>query len=392
MSHDLLALKNASPEKLLTDLSSETREKIAIARNAGKSLRAIAADFALSHGSVQRLLKKEGISGPLLHPSACRGVHAMVRRHYRFSKACETDSEGKDSQRSMARLRAGDAEGLLLYPFLDAVPALAGKEQADRSVRQGNGKKTALTVEPTASNLTIPDYTADEDATAEDYWKDRIDPRASVHALYGNACALKVDKGELVSLNDGEVRRFSKVTHGLKAIVFFGQSGNLTLEAIKWCEAQGIALCLLDWYGGLLSVTQPALKTDVAIRRVQFAANPFPIARAILGQKFAGQRRIGKLSQVSYRSALADMKRAKSVDELVKIEGRSALEYWSKWTFELKHKKRNWPDQWTYFHYRASPISGGPRHAMHPVNAVLNYAYSIVAAQVTRITSSLGLR
>jgi CRISPR-associated protein Cas1 len=180
------------------------------------------------------------------------------------------------------------------------------------------------------------------------------------------------------------------VTHGLKAVVFLGQSGNLTLDAIKWCEAQGIAICLLNWYGDLLSATQPALKTDVAIRRAQFAANPLVMARAILGQKLAGQRRIGKLSQASHQSALVEMKQAKSVDELVKIEGRSALEYWSHWTFELKHKKRNWPDQWTHFHYRASPISGGPRHALHPVNAILNYAYSVVAARVTRSLQALG--
>src|SRR6516164_620440 len=52
----------------LADVSDETRAKIAAARNAGKSLRAIAADFAISHGSVQRLLKKEGISGPIVSP------------------------------------------------------------------------------------------------------------------------------------------------------------------------------------------------------------------------------------------------------------------------------------------------------------------------------------
>jgi CRISPR-associated protein Cas1 len=84
------------------------------------------------------------------------------------------------------------------------------------------------------------------------------------------------------------------------------------------------------------------------------------------------------------------MKRAQSVDELVKIEGRLALEYWSNWTFELKHKKRDWPDHWTHFHYRASPISGGPRHAMHLVNAILNYAYSVVAAQITRTLQVSG--
>jgi CRISP-associated protein Cas1 len=178
--------------------------------------------------------------------------------------------------------------------------------------------------------------------------------------------------------------------HGLRAIICLGQSGSLTLDAIKWCEAQGIAIALLDWYGELLSVTQPALKTDAAIRRAQFAAEPVKMARAILHQKFAGQRSIGKLSYAAYRSAISQLKQARAVDELVRIEGRMAFEYWANWRFELKHKKRNWPEHWTHFIYRASPISGGPRHAMHPVNAILNYAYSVVAAQVTRALQVLG--
>lgn len=114
------------------------------------------------------------------------------------------------------------------------------------------------------------------------------------------------------------------------------------------------------------------------------------MARAILHQKLAGQRRIGKLSSKTYQSALAEAKIARAVDEVVRIEGRAALEYWSNWRFELKYKKRNWPSQWTRFEYRASLISGGPRHATHPVNAILNYAYSVVAAQLTRSLIAFG--
>jgi CRISPR-associated protein Cas1 len=374
----------------LADVSDETRAKIAAARNAGKSLRAIAADFAISHGSVQRLLKKEGISGPVASPIRMprrpRNGQAALPDFQRLAKLTAKGKTVKEVWRAYAQ----ETPKAYCYTHFST---LFRRWLEENKVAASSPKGTSKQPTPTqsaASNLPIPDYTADEDAIAEDYWKNRIDPRASLHALNGNACALKVDKGELVSLNDGEVRRFSKVTHGLKAIVFLGQSGNLTLDAIKWCKAQGIAICLLDWYGDLLSVTQPALKTDVATRRAQFAANPLMTARAILGQKFAGQRRIGKLSQASYRSALAEMKQAKSVDELVKIEGRSALEYWSNWSFELKHKKRNWPDQWTHFIYRASPISGGPRHAMHPVNAILNYSYSVVAAQITRTLQASG--
>lgn len=392
MSRTLLELEIASPKRLhLTDLSSETREKICLARSAGKSLRAIAADFDLSHGSVQRLLKKEGISGPVASPIRMprrpRNGQAALPD---FRKLAKLTAKGKTVKEVWGAYAQETPKAYCYTHFSTLFRRWLDENKLIAPSDKVAGKKAAHTVGPTALNLAISDYTADEDAIAEDYWKNRIDPRANIHALYGNACALKVDKGELVSFNDGDVRRFSKVTHGLRAILFLGQSGNLSLDAIKWCEAQGIAICLLDWHGDLLSVTQRALKTDVAIRRAQFAANPLLMARAILGQKFAGQRKIGKLSQASYRSALAEMKRAIGVDELIKIEGRLALEYWSNWNFELKHKKRNWPDQWTHFHYRASPISRGPRHATHPVNAILNYAYSVVASQVTRTLQGSG--
>jgi CRISPR-associated protein Cas1 len=129
---------------------------------------------------------------------------------------------------------------------------------------------------------------------------------------------------------------------------------------------------------------------DVPIRRAQFTADRLAVAKAIIREKLASGRRIGKLARQSCRDALEEVKAARSVEEVIKIEGRMALEYWSNWRFELKHRKRNWPPQWTSFFYRASQISGGPRHATHPVNAILNYAYSVVAAQVTRTLIASG--
>ena len=41
-------------------------------------------------------------------------------------------------------------------------------------------------------------------------------------------------------------------------------------------------------------------------------------------------------------------------------------------------------------HHRVSALSGRPRYATHPVNAMLNYAYSVVAAQLTRSLAAYG--
>jgi CRISP-associated protein Cas1 len=237
---------------------------------------------------------------------------------------------------------------------------------------------------------SIPDYTADDDDIAERYWKARIDPCGSTHVIYGGTCALKVEKGDLVALNGRDLRRFAKVTHGLKAILFLNHSGSITLDAIKWCEAQGIALCLLDWYGKLLSVTQPALNTNAALRRAQYTTDRLAMAKAIVTQKTKSQARAGKIALATQRKALSEIKDARAIENLFSIEAQIAQEYWSNWRFKLRHKKWNWPEQWTHFHYRVSPFSGGPAHAMHPVNAILNYAYAVVAAQLTRTLHANG--
>jgi CRISPR-associated protein Cas1 len=237
---------------------------------------------------------------------------------------------------------------------------------------------------------TLFNYSADEDHLAELNWKKKLHPRSPVHVLAGFNCSLKVRNDQLVSFDTGEERSFPKVAHGLQAVVFVGEGGAITIDAIKWCEAQGVAVCVLDWHGALVSVTTPQAPSDVSIRRTQFAADRLTVAKAILRQKLASQRQIGQLSSNTYRAAISEIKAARSVEEVVRIEGRMALEYWSNWRFALKYKMRNWPSQWTHFAYRASQISGGPRHATHPVNAILNYTYSVAAAQITRALIATG--
>jgi CRISPR-associated protein Cas1 len=201
---------------------------------------------------------------------------------------------------------------------------------------------------------------------------------------------LKVRNDELVAFDTGEERSFSKVTHRLQAIAFVGEGGHITIDAIKWCEAQGVGICVLGWHGDLISVATPQATLDVAIRRAQFMANRLSIAQAILRHKLESQVTIGKFPADKLRAMLPKIKAARSVDELFVMEARAALEYWDHWSFTLKHRKRNWPSRWTFFAYRASLISGGARHATHPVNAILNYAYSVAAAQVTRSLIAAG--
>ena len=179
----------------------------------------------------------------------------------------------------------------------------------------------------------LSDYTPAEGGTADRYWADRSDPSSSIHVLAGFGCSLKVEHGLLTTFDTGTIRKFEPINHRLSAIVFTGASGLVTIDAIKWCEAKGVGIFVLDWLGDLVSVTLPIAPDNVSIRRAQFAADPLVMARAILRQKIAAALRIGKLSERSVGIICGKIRAARSIDTLLMIEAKAAIDYWRQWKF-----------------------------------------------------------
>jgi hypothetical protein len=245
------------------------------------SLRKIGADVTLSHGYVGRILKAEGMlevpKGLLKLPRRPRkGQDALPD----FQRVCDCEAKGltvkdawRDYAKGCAKPYAYTHFGVLYKKWLDEQT----KASADRTSSESG------------TALQVPDSSGDEDHLAEAYWRKKVHPRAAVYSLSGYNCSLKVRNDELIALDTGEGRAFRKVTHGLQAIIFLGEGGFVTIDAIKWCEAQGVAICMLDWHGDLVSVTQPAPPTDPSIRRAQFAVDRVTMARAILGEKLASE-------------------------------------------------------------------------------------------------------
>jgi len=68
-----------------------------------------------------------------------------------------------------------------------------------------------------------------------------------------------------------------------------------------------------------------------------------------------------------------------TIDALHGVEGRVAQMYSRSWRpIELKWKGRKpIPEEWRRIGPRVSPKGGTNRDAMHPVNAMLNYGYSV---------------
>ncbi len=359
---------------LLSDLPESVVQKIIELRGAGNSFREIGAEIGLAHGSCGRVYK-HAVNGTALENSLSIPKRARLGSSEKpdFEMVDIAVSQGADVK-SIWRSYAAQSQRAYSYThFSQLYRVWLNQRCKDATLNTGE----------------LPRHSVEEFIAARDYWQDRIDPRSAVLALE-DRCVLKIERGELVVWNGSSEQRFPKVVHGLKTIVFTGFGGTLSFQVIKWCDLQGIGICTLGWYGEFIGITGTHLTASVDLRRAQFRADAFAVARKILEQKLLSGARIGKLSKTAHSKALARMKTARSTSDLFPIEAEAALAYWESCTFDLHFVRRNWPAQWERFEHRASAISGGGRHATHPVNAILNYAYSVAAGQLTRALAAHG--
>ena len=73
---------------------------------------------------------------------------------------------------------------------------------------------------------------------------------------------------------------------------------------------------------------------------------------------------------------------AETIEAIRLIEARGAYAYWGAWNnlpinFPRSDLRRV-PDHWRVFRNRVSPLTGSPRLATNPINALLNYFYAIL--------------
>jgi CRISPR-associated protein Cas1 len=236
----------------------------------------------------------------------------------------------------------------------------------------------------------IPGFTPAENAAAEAYWADRADPASTILVLAGFGCSLKVEHGLLVAFDTGTTRRIEPANHRISAIVFGPFGGLISTRAIEWCADRGIAITSLDYHGRMVSVTATFTPNNIGLRRAQVRADPVAVGRAVLLQKLASTRRAGRQSELVYGRVVPEISTARTIDELLQWEAQAGVDYWQRWQFPLRYHPRGWPASWCEFTVRGGRLGGSPQHATHPVNAMLNYAYSIVAGMCVRSLHAAG--
>ncbi len=232
---------------------------------------------------------------------------------------------------------------------------------------------------------------------------------SGVLVLSGYGVRVQVNAGHLVA-HDGiadERRniRLPRVANGLRRLVIIGSDGFITLEALRWISDVGAAFVMLEKDGSVVVTTGPVYPSDARLRRSQSLSSTngmaLEISKNLIRQKMIAQEQIAKekLNACSVAHLIADIRAAvnsaRNIDELRRFESQAAYSYWSAWRnvsiiFPKKDIPRV-PDHWQRFGARVSPLTGSPRLAANPMNAMLNYLYAVLESEARLAAAALGL-
>ncbi len=231
--------------------------------------------------------------------------------------------------------------------------------------------------------------------------------RAGTLVADGYGISLRVLYGKL-HVQDGiaDHRRalvLDRAGSGLERLVLLGKTGTLTLEALSWLRAIGAALVHLGPNGALLAHSVPFGYDGHPIRRAQALAIAtgldVVLARELIARKLDGQRknlarmRVGELQ--TFDALRGALDRTSTIDEVRLCEAKAAALYWNAWSvISLRLRGRDLariPARWARYEARASVLTGGPRAATNPVNALLNYLYTLLEAESRLALLAAGL-
>jgi CRISPR-associated endonuclease Cas1 len=268
------------------------------------------------------------------------------------------------------------------------------------------------------SSHQIGDQSEDEltaafaESTRATYERTDIGP---ICVVDGMGLSIRVDRNHLI-VADGlgpyrRERRFHKATHGLSRIVIFGQSGSISLDALRYCDRLDIALVVIDAGSWRVSFNSTPKGTDDArLRRVQALAPESPlgldITRMLLQSKLDGQARVLRMSlgmdepADSVLTLRDDLARSTSHDEMRQYEASAAACYFNAWgssglavaKFTTRDRSRV-PEHWERFDGRRSVLlaNNGNKKAERPVNAILNYLFALTEVESILACHAIGL-
>jgi CRISPR-associated endonuclease Cas1 len=236
-------------------------------------------------------------------------------------------------------------------------------------------------------------------------------PRHGTLTLSGYGISITVKSGHLW-LKEGGIGnscnrqfRLPRVGHGLRRLVVIGSDGIVSLAALRWLADQNAAFVMLERDGKVLIGTGPVHSSDARLRRAQALAltngAALKISRELIGAKLEGQALVisDGLHKFEMASAISNLcvqlSAADTFERIRLIESQAARTYWGAWSnvsvMYPREDVNRVPEHWKAFSQRVSVLTGSPRLATNPPNAILNYCYAVLESECRLALAVLGL-
>jgi CRISPR-associated endonuclease Cas1 len=235
------------------------------------------------------------------------------------------------------------------------------------------------------------------------------DPKSGVLAADGYGVKVFVRRGHLVVEDGiGEQRRqtiLHRATGKLRRLVILGDEGFITFEAQRWLADTGAALLHIDRSDRVLTTSAVQGVDFPALRRAQARAASndvgLSVTQYLLDEKLSGQTAVlaripGSGDAVETIGMLRkELAAADSQERLRLVESAAAAEYWGAWRKVsarfVSVDESKVPEHWRSFGRRASALTGNPRVATNPANAILNYCFALLEAECRIACAAVGL-
>ena len=199
--------------------------------------------------------------------------------------------------------------------------------------------------------------------------------------------------------------RLARVNHSLRRLICVTDDGTISLAALRWLTEQKAAFLLLQRDGRVLTVCGPASPSQARLRRAQSLAHhtgkALEISRKLISVKLEGEESVlrEQLQQPAVANLIAHLRErladAETLDRVRHLEAEAAKNYWSAWSevpiLFPRQDARRVPVHWLQFGSRHSPITGGPRLAVNPPNAILNYCFALAESECRLALCACGL-
>lgn len=269
------------------------------------------------------------------------------------------------------------------------------------------------------------DEIADEWAIRSEFWqqeasksrhKRRLRERNSQPLiLSGHGTFLRIENGTL-SIKQGfthypqraEQFRFFKGDLNLpRMIMLLDGSGSISFDVLNWLGEQGVALARIQWTGEpAVFASGAGFTVNSAKLRWQYETQANEQLRLEFARKLICEKLTNSLSTLANRipesphrdKAISKTREAlellpslplSSMSDIRAIEGECAARYFEAW----QGMEMQWinasrypvPDDWHRYRSRSSILTGRRARnwkASYPLNAMLNYAYAVRAAQL----------